>query len=1007
MITSSVVKKALKQEVESYIYSRGLSYFKGGRVGKWLVEEDRVDGVIVITGKVRGSRVYEVLLEFDIKAEIFLELECTCPYGDVCKHIVALTLVFADSLTDVSQSRGIRDTEIIEANLGGDLPSDEIRIRQALRDLGISVETVPKKLLAELLHYRNQTLTPKPIIIGPRKNVDAVKFKPFDPKKYCIILSRYDRYIPTFHELHHASQQASISKVLTRDDLTPAQREILTYIKDGKFERYQSLAPDLAKLFPLLAASGLPVFKNYYSYGDKPLFLDLQPKPLQAEIIYESVPMYGDETRVRHDFFLRMPREYWKGLNVYYDKPFSIHGSCIVRDTKDSMELHQLTPVLVEIVSRLEPVFDYERNDPKVEYFQARLTGDEVSQFDQVVADASRLLALTSEPPLLKSEAVSAKPRTIIQVELDTVEKSMSVVPAMDYGVCTHNISETVFRSRREGGETLSYRGSYEHPGSHIVIVSNGTIYHAKIAQENETTLYQDISDQAAAFGFTKTLRCKRNGTKPLAEYLRDFWPKLSLYAKQEGYTIVFTKDTLATEQAVFRADFSADLNIENDWLYFDVDCYCGEERVTLEKLLAYLESGQSLWRKDDGILVEISNRQELERLAKLLKSFHARENGGFEGRLHHAPELKYVMTSSRHYNLTRAKSFERFMSRVEEGKPLRKVRLPSALAQILRPYQKQGIEWLYFLRSYHFAGILADDMGLGKTLQALTILFLEKVIGNPSVVVCPKTLLYNWKLEAGKFFPKMKVLVYEGTPLEREAMQSTMNEYDLILVGYGTLRRDEAVFSQSTRRFNYVVLDEAQCIKNHASKSAQVVKRLNADYRLALTGTPLENSVSELWSMYDFLMPGFLGNYEYFAKHFHRPIMDGGDRQVLEYLRRKVASFMLRRTKSEVLKDLPPKIETLSQCHLSEAQNVLYQQILAKVRNDVFDVVQKKGFKSAQIHILAGLTKLRQVCNHPALLTKDKDFRQYESAKLDMCMELVDEIVENNRKVLIFSQFT
>jgi len=270
-----------------------------------------------------------------------------------------------------------------------------------------------------------------------------------------------------------------------------------------------------------------------------------------------------------------------------------------------------------------------------------------------------------------------------------------------------------------------------------------------------------------------------------------------------------------------------------------------------------------------------------------------------------------------------------------------------------------------------------------------------------------PKTLLYNWKMEAEKFFPELKVLVYDGTPAERKTMREILKRYDLMIISYGTLKREKEIFSESKIRFNYAVLDEAQFIKNHATKGAQIVKKINADYRLALTGTPLENSVSELWSIYDFLMPGFLGSYEHFHKNFHKPIMDSFDRETLEHLRRKVEHFMLRRTKTEVLRELPPKIEQTSLCHLSDAQNILYQQILAKVRGEVFEAVAQKGFKSAQIHILAGLTKLRQVCNHPALLTKDKDFRQYESAKLDMCLELVDEVVKNNRKVLIFSQFT
>jgi hypothetical protein len=400
--------------------------------------------------------------------------------------------------------------------------------------------------------------------------------------------------------------------------------------------------------------------------------------------------------------------------------------------------------------------------------------------------------------------------------------------------------------------------------------------------------------------------------------YLESTWPRLEAFARQKGYPIIFTRDALPTEQALFRADFSADLNTGTDWLYFDVACYCGNERITLEKLVAYIERGDRFWRRDDGTLVEIANHEELERLVRLLQSFHARENGRFEGNLRNVAELEYVMTSSPHYNALRAESFREFVHKVQSGTPVQTIELPEHLDRILRPYQKAGIEWLYFLRSYRFAGILADEMGLGKTLQTLAVLSMEKTAGKPSIVVCPKTLLYNWKAEANRFVPDMKVLVYDGTPSERNELARAFSENDLIITSYGMVKRDKELFLDPRMRFNHAVLDEAQFIKNHATKNAQVVKQLNADYRLVLTSTPLENSVSELWSMYDFLMPGFLGKIDHFLARFQRPIMESNDRSTLEHLRRKVQPFMLRRTKQEVLKELPPKIEQLSPCQLS-----------------------------------------------------------------------------------------
>lgn len=1007
-ISKKVFRKALKRAAQPRIFSRGLWYFRYGRVKEWSAKEDATGKAWIITGKVKGGRIYDVSLGYDPEAEKFFDVACACPYEGVCKHIVALGLAFAESLNEQVKSVEVSRTKSATDEPINDKIADEGSLRRALKSLGLAAETVPSELITQLLNYRQLEFD----IVGNVKKLPSpipvkVKRKPFDPGAYYLVLNVYDGYIPTFYEAAHAYQQADINKVLARNDLSSPQRELLTYIKDGRFGFFNAPRPDPGKLLPLIAASGFPVYGDYYS-TNKPLTIDLQPQPLQAEIIYEPESLeYPEETKTRHDFFFRLPEIYWKGLAAWYEKPFSISDSCLVRQVGQRVELHKITTLLSGILTRLEPVIDYiyAGRGYKAKYHQVRLTGEELSRFSQLVEDASQSLVLTSPPPPFTSELVKDEPRPTLLVDFDNDQRTLRVTPVIDYVIYKQDIAESVYFSRRGRSGVFKRRAPFEQPGTHVITVADNVIRCAKINEKKEMDFYKELSERAEDFGFTKTLRCLRRGPGPLSEYRYKYWPVLSGYCREKNYPILFKKDQLAFKQETFRAEFNADLNSDNDWLYFDVACYCGDEAVTLEKLLAFLESGQLFWRKEDGTLVEISNRNELERLAALLKSFHARENGGFEGKLYHTTELEYVMTCSPYYNAVRTKSLQQFLNRAQEGKPVKEIRLPERLNKILRPYQKAGVEWLYFLRSYRFAGILADEMGLGKTLQTLTVLNLEKVSGRSSVVVCPKTLLYNWKLEAKKFFPRLKVLIYDGSPVERWALVEKIKDYDLVIVSYGTLKQDESPFSKF--RFNYAVLDEAQFIKNHATKNAQIVKKLNADYRLALTGTPLENSVQELWSIYDFLMPAFLGNHEHFTRHFKKPIMDAGDRQALEHLRRKIESFMLRRTKGEVLKELPPKIEQESICQLSADQNVLYQQILSQVRGEVFEAVRVRGFQSAQINILAGLTKLRQACNHPALLTKNKDWHAYKSAKLEMCLELVDEVVESRRKVLIFSQFT
>ncbi|MFW6264870.1 MAG: F0F1 ATP synthase subunit gamma [Bacillota bacterium] len=328
---------------------------------------------------------------------------------------------------------------------------------------------------------------------------------------------------------------------------------------------------------------------------------------------------------------------------------------------------------------------------------------------------------------------------------------------------------------------------------------------------------------------------------------------------------------------------------------------------------------------------------------------------------------------------------------------------IPAGLKTILRDYQKQGFYWLRFLYKYHFAGILADDMGLGKTIQTLCLLK-SLDIKKPALVVCPRTLIYNWSEEIEKFFPEMKSLVYYGNPEERIAMLGELEDYEILITSYSILSRDYQDLNKSLD-FSYCILDEAQHIKNYKTKRAQSVKLINAEYKLALTGTPIENSVEELWSIFDFLMPGYLGSYSFFRKNYLNPIVNDNDKEKLKELKNRVRPFILRRKKEDVLKELPDKMINIQQVEMSSLQQDTYRFVLEEVRGEILDTVQEKGFNRSRIHILAALTRLRQICNHPSLVL-DKADSQASSGKIDTLMEMVEEAIEGGHKIVVFSQF-
>jgi len=330
----------------------------------------------------------------------------------------------------------------------------------------------------------------------------------------------------------------------------------------------------------------------------------------------------------------------------------------------------------------------------------------------------------------------------------------------------------------------------------------------------------------------------------------------------------------------------------------------------------------------------------------------------------------------------------------------------PKGLHAELRPYQQQGLDWLQFLRIHGLAGILADDMGLGKTLQTLAHIQCEKEAGRldrPVLVVAPVSLMGNWQREAARFCPELKTLVWHGA--DRHDLAEHMTQADVVIAPYSLLHRDRARWLQQP--WHLVVLDEAQNIKNASTQAAQLVSELDTRSRLCLSGTPIENHLGEIWSLFHFLMPGFLGSQAKFQQRFRNPIEKHGDAQRLAQLRSRLTPFILRRTKQMVAHELPPKVETVTAVELSGKQADLYETIRLSMEQAVRQAISDKGLAKSQIVFLDALLKLRQVCCDPRLVKTAAAAKVKQSAKLEQLMEMLPEMLEEGRRVLLFSQFT
>ncbi len=356
-----------------------------------------------------------------------------------------------------------------------------------------------------------------------------------------------------------------------------------------------------------------------------------------------------------------------------------------------------------------------------------------------------------------------------------------------------------------------------------------------------------------------------------------------------------------------------------------------------------------------------------------------------------------------------------------QNGKALSPAPPLGELENVLRPYQKSGVAWLHFLRENGFGGILADEMGLGKTLQALALLQTKRGQGEsahagsstpaeelhpamrlPSLVVCPTSLVFNWMSEAARFAPQLRVLALQGA--QRHGVFDKIRASDLVVTSYALIRRDADRYREF--EFDTVILDEAQHIKNRQTQNAQAVKAVRGRHRVVLTGTPLENSVSDLWSIFDFLMPGYLGSARDFRDRYEVPIVRGKDAAAQDRLARRLRPFILRRLKKEVAADLPEKLEQVAWCELTDEQGAIYQQILQASRAEVMEAVGDQGLARSRMVVLNALLRLRQVCCDLRLLKLEGPLPEAVSGKMELFEELLEEVLDGGHRVLVFSQF-
>ena len=418
----------------------------------------------------------------------------------------------------------------------------------------------------------------------------------------------------------------------------------------------------------------------------------------------------------------------------------------------------------------------------------------------------------------------------------------------------------------------------------------------------------------------------------------------------------------------------------------------------------------RKFYKLKDGTYISLEKNNSLDFLENVVDNIEIdyvnSEGGTIKLPIYRAMYLEKLFKEMNNTNIQKNEYYKKMISEIEDRHIDINTKIPKKLNTELRTYQKIGYKWLKTLEQYKMGGILADDMGLGKTVQVLTVILSyiqeNKEKAKNSIIVCPSSLTLNWYNEIQKFTPTIKTLVISGDYLERKRKIETINNYQIVITSYDSLKRDIDLYTQYN--FKYIVADEAQYIKNNNTKNSKAVKLINAETKFALTGTPIENSLSELWSIFDFIMPGYLYKYKKFKELYEIPIIKNQDEEKMNKLKKQIEPFILRRTKSEVLTELPDKTVTILSNEMKEEQYSIYMSYMAQARDEIMYQIDMKGFEKSQIKILSLLMRLRQICCHPKLFLSEYTG---ESSKLNQCIEIIQDAVWGEHKILLFSSYT
>ncbi len=996
------LSKALQSEFEKTIRQRGLNYFQ-----RQLVKIKKADQWS-FTATVHGSSKYDVSLTRDDDGVI--TAACSCPYvgssHEPCKHLYAAVLAADDKhflQGDGDNSDVILDLEVDDDYEEFDDEYDDEEEEEE-DDVPIRSSYQAKRKISDEARQRIMDAQKARWGLASARSLEPAKPAPPPPpawKQTLTTLSKAETSIakpPPFHwpagrELifivdlptMHGNESGIVVETYYRERLKkgdwsklksiglraahvphipdPTDRQILTYLLGGREfygysyyygsgnNRYQISEQLAHQLLPLASQTGRCLIRRFVGQQDCP------------QLRWQTTDPY----------------EFWLDVTKQEDH-YQVTGS--IRRTSDQAEIALSQVILITpegLLFSADTVSQLANPEATKWLNSLRQTNGFRVPVEQGLEFLESLLQIAHTPKLNLPE------------ELRFEEITVPPLP----GLLLRPHEQKMYADRVIGELQLDYAG---------ILVKQSDPRTSFYQTEPRRLIRRDPIAERAALDFLQQLGFKEQrdyyNAQPYRVVKTHLVPKMIQKLLEKSWRV-------EAEGKLYRrpGKFSLSVSSGIDWFELHGEVDFDGATVQLPELLEALKHGQTTvqlgdgtfgllpedWMKKYGLIAATGDAQDTH------VRFTQAQAGLLDALLAAQPEVEFDAT------------FAKAREELKNFAGIRALEPPEGFVGELRGYQKEALGWFEFLQKFGFGGCLADDMGLGKTPMTLALLEARRVLRADkenkqrpasTLIVVPKSLVFNWQAEAAKFTPQLKVLNHTGTEREKEKTEH-FDDYDVILTTYGTLRNDAILFRDIL--FDYVVLDEAQAIKNANTESSKAARLLRSNHKLALSGTPIENHLGELWSLFDFLNPGLLGASSVFGLSGNAA--RNPEEETKQVLSQALRPFILRRTKSQVAKDLPAKLEQTIYCEMEPAQAKLYTEIKEHYRNSLLGRIDREGINKSKMHILEALLRLRQAACHPGLLDPKKT--KSPSAKLDVLFTQLEELTDEGHKTLVFSQFT